>query len=247
MNSQMIKRHTKAGIYIHWFNAACWLLLLITGLGLIENPDLQPLGQWYPDTLRAIFGGGAGLLWVHITLALIWLAGWGLFFLLYANRFVVPFLVSAFTLNPKRDIQWMVKKNFQMILGYKMMGRLVKPLGWDAAMPDQEYYNAGQKVAAQVMVLGGLVLAVTGLILFASTFIIDAPNVVWVQWSITIHYIAAGLTFAILLVHAYMAAISKEERPAFWSMFNGEVPAAYAEHHHKLWYDKVKVSNNKAE
>lgn len=247
MNNSMIKRHTKAGIFMHWFNAGCWFFLLITGLGLLENPDLQPLGQWYPKALRAVFGGGVGLLWAHIVVALAWLVVWIGYFLRFAGSYAVPFLVSIFTLEPQRDIQWMIKKNFQMTLGYKMMARLVKPLGWDGDLPEQEYYNAGQKLAAQVMVLGCLVLAVTGLILFASTFLIDAKNVPWVQWSITIHYIAAGVTFAILLVHIYMAAVSKEERPALWSMFNGQVPAEYAEHHHKLWYDKVKVSHKSME
>lgn len=247
MNSPMIRRHTFGGMFMHWFNAACWLLLLATGLGLIQNPDLQPLGQWWPDFMRWVFGGGSVLLWFHVLVALIWMGVWAVYFMRNATRHVGPFLSSIFTLEPKRDIQWMVKKNFQMILGYKAMAKLVKPLGWDGEMPEQEYYNAGQKVAAQVMLGGALVLAVTGIILFASTFVIDAKNILWVQWSITIHYIAAGLTFAILLVHIYMAAISKDERPAFWSMFSGEVPAEYAEHHHKLWYDKVKVKNTVTE
>ncbi len=239
MSSPMIQRHTNTGIFMHWFNAGCWLFLLATGLGLLQNPDLQPLGAWYPGLLRAVFGGGDGLLGAHIAVALLWLAVWAGYYLRFAGRYAVPFLVSIFTLDPRRDLQWIVKKNFQMTLGYKMMARLVRPLGWDGRLPEQEYYNAGQKLAAQVMVLGSLVLAVSGLILAASSWIIDTPNVPWVQWSITIHYLAAGLTFAIVLVHIYMAAIAKEERPALWSMFNGQVPAAYAEHHHKLWYDKL--------
>jgi formate dehydrogenase subunit gamma len=43
-----------------------------------------------------------------------------------------------------------------------------------------------------------------------------------------------------------MAAISPDERPAFFSMFTGTVPEDYAEHHHKLWYDEVKTAERKA-
>ena len=64
---------------------------------------------------------------------------------------------------------------------------------------------------------------------------------VWlVQWSILLHFIAVGLIFAGLLIHIYMAAIAPEERPAFWSMFNGSVPEEYAKHHHALWYNTTK-------
>ncbi|KMY66801.1 cytochrome B6 [Desulfocarbo indianensis] len=245
MNKRMILRHTKGGIFIHWFNAACWFILLFTGLGLIQNPQLQPLGQWYPNALRAVFGGG-GLLIIHLAVAVTWLLVWLVFIIANWSSHVVPFLAQVFTLKPGRDMEWMIKKNLQMTLGYKAMAFFMKPLGLGAKIPDQEYYNAGQKVAAQVMLLGALVLAVTGAIMLRGKYFMTAPlaDIAWVQWAITIHYIAAGVTFGILLVHIFMAAIAKEERPAFWSMFSGEVPEEYARHHHKLWYDEVAIKTS---
>jgi formate dehydrogenase subunit gamma len=50
----------------------------------------------------------------------------------------------------------------------------------------------------------------------------------------------AGVVFAGLLIHIYMAAIAAGELPALISMFTGTVPEKYAEHHHKLWYERVK-------
>ena len=41
-----------------------------------------------------------------------------------------------------------------------------------------------------------------------------------------------------------MASISKDERPAFWSMFTGVVPEHYAKHHHKTWYDRLAGSTD---
>ncbi|MCB2193078.1 MAG: cytochrome b/b6 domain-containing protein [Deltaproteobacteria bacterium] len=236
---KMIPRHTKAGIFIHWFNAACWLFLLITGLALIQNPELNPLGAWYPKAVRAVFGGGANLLVAHWVVALLWLAVWVVYLFWGMNRFVAPFLYSVFTLEPNRDIQWMIKKNLQMILGYKMMAKLVKPLGYDGHLPPQEYYNAGQKVAAQGIIIGALVLVGTGFIMLFSKYFFTAADTWLVQWSITVHFIAAGVTTALLMVHIYMAAISKEERPAFISMFTGKVPEEYAKHHHQLWYEEL--------
>lgn len=236
---KMIPRHTKAGIFIHWFNAACWFFLLFTGLALIQNPELNPLGAWYPKAVRAVFGGGANLLVAHWVVALIWLAVWLVYLFWGLNRFVAPFLNSTFSLEPNRDIQWMIKKNLQMTLGYKMMAKLVKPLGYDGHLPPQEYYNAGQKLAAQGIIMGALVLIGTGFIMLFSKYFLSAADTWLVQWSITVHFIAAGVTTALLILHIYMAAISKDERPAFISMFTGTVPAEYAKHHHQLWYEEL--------
>ena len=245
MNKTMIDRHTKSGIFIHWFNAISWLILLLTGIGLIQNPDLQPLGSWYPNALRAAFGGG-GLLIIHLVVAITWLLVWLVFIIANWSSHIQPFLAQVFTLKPGRDMEWMIKKNLQMTMGYKAMALFTKPLGLGPKIPEQEYYNAGQKVAAQVMILGALVLAVTGIMMLRGKYFMTIPmaDIVWVQWAITIHYIAAGVTFGILLVHIFMAAIAKEERPAFWSMFSGKVPAEYAEHHHKLWYDEVMANTS---
>lgn len=242
MSSRMIRRHRPAAMLIHWFNAVCWFFLLATGLGLIRNPALQPLGQWWPDLIHAIFGGGGALLKAHWIVGLIWAGVWMVFLLAGIARYTLPFLRQMMSYKLPRDIEWMIKKNIQMMLGYRAMARLVKPIGWDGRIPDQGFYNTGQKAAALGMIGGGAVIALTGAVMLASKYVLDPAEVPLVQWSITLHYIAAAVTFGILLVHIYMAAISREERPAFFSMFSGEVPEEYARHHHRLWYDEVKGS-----
>jgi len=89
------------------------------------------------------------------------------------------------------------------------------------------------------MIAGAVVIVITGVIMLMSKVYLGPAEIPLVQWSITIHYIGAAMVFGILLIHIYMAAISREERPAFISMFTGEVPEDYARHHHKLWYEKV--------
>lgn len=239
MSNRMVKRHDTPAILIHWFNAVCWFFLLATGLGLIDNPALQPFVQWWPNLMRDLFGGGAALLKAHWIVGVVWAGVWLIFLVAGIARYTLPFLKQIMTYKIPRDIQWMVKKNMQMTMGYKNMARLVKPIGWDGMIPDQGFYNAGQKAAAAGMIAGAVVIVITGVIMLISKVYLNPAQTPLVQWSITIHYIAAAMTFGILLIHIYMAAISREERPAFISMFTGEVPEEYARHHHKLWYEKV--------
>ena len=110
-------------------------------------------------------------------------------------------------------------------------------LGMKPEIPDQGFYNVGQKLFAIPALFGGMIIAVTGWIMTFSKQ--DLTGVDTVQWSILIHFITVGLVFAGLLIHIYMAAIAKGEWPAFISMFTGKVPADYAEHHHKFWFEEV--------
>ena len=104
-------------------------------------------------------------------------------------------------------------------------------------IPDQGFYNVGQKFFAIPALFGGMIIAVTGWIMTFSMQ--DLTSVDTVQWSILIHFITVGLVFAGLLIHIYMAAIAKGELPALISMFTGKVPADYAKHHHRFWFEEV--------
>jgi len=197
--------------------------------GLIKNEQLNPLGAWLPNALRAMFGGGSAggamLLVIHEVVGVVWLVG--MLCYMGANaRGAVFFLREVFSVRPG-DFVWMVRK----------MGRMT--LGVGGELPPQGYYNMGQKAFAQASVLGGIVIGVTGMVLLASDKIVPASAVTLVGWAVTLHYLAVGLVFAGLLVHIYMAAISPEEKPGFRSMFTGTVPEEYARHHHGLWVDAL--------
>ena len=238
MNEQMIHRHTRLSIFMHWFNAFCWIALLLTGLGLISNPQLNPLGAWWPNLLRSIFGSGENLLAVHQYLGMIW-AGAFLLYVLLMPRETFAFLKEIFRMSPSSDATWLMKMNLKMTMGKKGLKRF----GMTPDMPPQGFYNVGQKLFAQATVIGGIVIVATGMVMFFSTIFLNNPNLA--AWSRVIHYLTVGLVFAGLLVHIFMAAISKEEKPAFKSMFTGEVPADYAKHHHPLWYATVTEKQEK--
>ncbi len=234
MPNLLHKRHDKSDIFIHWFNAACWLLLLLTGVGLIQNPAIDPFGSGYPAALRNLVGGGGTLLLIHEAIGIVWILGF-VFYLLVNFKGARFFLREVFAVSPGRDMLWMLKKMILMTLGPKPL----KMLGMTPDLPDQGYYNMGQKAFAQASVVGGIVIAVTGIVMYLSDRTFGAEATGMVSWAVTLHFIAVGLVFAGLLVHIYMAAISPEERPGFRSMFTGVVPDDYAKHHHRLWWNKI--------
>ncbi|GAB7021984.1 formate dehydrogenase subunit gamma [Salidesulfovibrio brasiliensis] len=235
--ARQFKRHDRSDIFIHWFNAACWLLLLVTGIGLISNPAIDPFGSGYPAALRAMVGGGGNLLVIHEVIGFVWMLGF-IWYLAVNARGSLFFLKEIFIVSPTRDMAWMMKKMVLMTLGPKPL----KMMGVSPELPPQGFYNMGQKAFAQASVAGGVVIAVTGVIMFLSDKTFGQEAVGIVSWAVTLHFIAVGVVFAGLLVHIYMAAISPEERPGFRSMFTGHVPEDYARHHHGLWYEKVKTA-----
>lgn len=237
MNNGMIRRHTRGAIFMHWFNAACWLFLLATGLGLIANPKLSPVGTGWSSWMHGLFVKGEYLLYAHVAVGLLWALVFIVYMVVNPRQHFLRFVREILTISPSRDFKWLFKKMILMTLG----PRFLKKLGMDAGLPDQGFYNVGQKLFAIPAAFGGVIIAATGIIMVLSRF--TAVNTALVLWSIFIHFLVVGLTFAGLLIHVYMAAIASEERPAFFSMFTGNVPASFARHHNRLWYQELTVQD----
>jgi formate dehydrogenase subunit gamma len=237
VTDMQIRRHDRVNIFMHWFNVVCWIFLLLTGLGLIKNQDIQIPGGWLAGFMRNIFGSGEALLAAHVAAGFIWSGVFIIYGIFSFKKNVVPFVREILTVSYPDDLLWLFKKGIQMTMGNSVL----KKLGMDIHLPDQGFYNVGQKLFAIPSLFGGVVIAVTGFIMAASDIWIT--DTVIVQWAILIHYVTVMFVFAGLFIHVFMAGIAAGERPAFISMFTGKVPDKYAEHHHKLWYDKVKDSS----
>jgi len=226
LRAKKIRKHGLANIVTHWFNAVSWFVLLLTGLGILGNPNLRLMPQGYVDFMRNLFGGIGGLVESHKVLGLVWLFVITYNVLLGMRKYFVPFARKRMLLTPD-DIQWLKRKGLQL-------------LGRKVTLPPQDAYNAGQKLYGYVVIAGTVVIGLTGLIMtFSSIF---PPEMRWiVQWARPFHFGAVGVVAAGLIVHVYMAAFFPEEKSAFFSMFHGEVDALYARLHHRKWYDeKVK-------
>ncbi len=229
----MIKRHATIDIFMHWFNAVCWLFLLGTGLGLLENDTLQLFGGHWTRWMRRLFGSGEALLAAHEIVGVLWAGGFFIYGLLRFRKAVWPFTREILTFSIPRDFTWLFKKGILMTLGPKILDRN----GVAPDLPEQGFYNAGQKLFAVPALFGGILLAVSGILMAASKAVITETG--WVQWAILVHFLCAALVSTGLLVHIYMAALAAGERPALLSMFTGKIDEHYARHHHRLWYEQV--------
>jgi formate dehydrogenase subunit gamma len=223
LRAKKIKKHGLANIVTHWFNAFSWLVLLLTGLGILGSPSLRLMPQGYVDFMRNLFGGIGGLVETHKIIGLIWLFVITYNVLLGMRKYFVPFAKKRMLLTSD-DIEWLKRKGLQII------GRKV-------TLPPQDAYNAGQKLYGYVVIAGTVTIGVTGLIMtFSQVF---PPEMRWiVQWARPFHFGAVGMVVAGLIIHVYMAAFFPEEKSAFFSMIHGEVDALYARLHHKKWYDE---------
>lgn len=229
----MIRRHSRYAIFMHWFNAVCWLFLLFSGLALLVNPLVQPVGEWWSALWLWLFGGEHRLLNAHVAVAIIWIAVYLVYLPLRSRKEVIPFLKEIFRLNPVTDTIWCLRKGLRLTIGEKMMRRL----GLNPELPPQGFYNAGQKLAAIAVVACSLLLVATGapMVYFSGT----AGMETLLQWCIVLHFAAAGIMVIVLPIHIYMAAAAPGEGPALHSMFTGYVPEDFVKRHNPLWYKEL--------
>ena len=185
----MIRRHSLSAVCMHWFNAFCWIALLFTGVALLSNPAMQPVGMWWADLWTGVFGA-YGLLVFHLLIGSAWLAVYFLYLIFGLRHDVIPFLKEVFSLSPASDMTWCVRKGMRLVLGEKAM----RSMGLDPALPPQGFYNAGQKLAAVAAVLCSVGLALSGLFLAALALHLVAPGSEdAAQWALFIHLLCAGV------------------------------------------------------
>lgn len=106
----------------------------------------------------------------------------------------------------------------------------------DEAMPPVGRFNAGQKYLFWLMFWGGVVLTLSGLVLWFTDSI---------PWSlrflrylaVLLHPIAALLTIGGFIIHIYMG--TAVVRGGFTSVIRGEVSENWARAHHPLWLARI--------
>ena len=106
----------------------------------------------------------------------------------------------------------------------------------DERLPPIDRFNLGQKYFFWAMLIAGMVLLVSGVILWIPEKI---------PWSlramrsagILLHVAAALVTIGAFIIHVYMG--TAVVRGGFTSIIRGEVSPAWAKMHHRLWYDRV--------
>ncbi len=106
----------------------------------------------------------------------------------------------------------------------------------DELVPKIGKYNAGQKSLFWGFFWCGIVLLLSGIILWFP------QQVPWSlrflrYFAVIVHPVAALLTIALFMIHLYMGLAI--EGGALHSMVRGDVSKAWARAFHRLWYEKV--------
>ena len=216
MSEGRLVKHPLPQRITHWFNAASFLLLWLTGIAVITNSGYQIGPRFYVDAMNDLVGGPQHLLRIHVYIGIVWISVLATSFLLDPHGLSLRFLRD---LKPGRnDFAWLKTR-----LGAELSGDL-------GSLPKQGAYNAGQKLFGVTALVGSTVIAASGIAMWFGL----AGGAVG-RWLVLLHLTTVGIVIAFFFVHFAMAALLKEERPALKSIVRGDVDVEYAEHHHAEW------------
>jgi formate dehydrogenase subunit gamma len=193
----------------HWGHTVTFLALAMTGMVLFF-PFLGPLAQGASGEFTRLLHRAAAIAYGALPLI----------YIILEPRRAWMSLKSVFKVG-RFDIEWV-----KGMIPYYMFGR-------HEAMAPQDRFNTGEKLNAVVIILGSVVFAITGLLMwFGKGFV---PIGVF-QAVVILHDLAMIVTVCMFIVHFYLAVV----HPLMWaglvSMRYGVTSAAYAQEHHALWY-----------
>jgi formate dehydrogenase subunit gamma len=106
----------------------------------------------------------------------------------------------------------------------------------DEKMPPAGRYNAGQKLLFWGFFWCGILLFLSGLVLWFPEYI--PWSLRWLRYiSVIVHASSALLTIGLFLIHVYMGVFA--ERGAIDSVIYGDVTEDFARRYHPGWYKEV--------
>ena len=105
--------------------------------------------------------------------------------------------------------------------------------GNDHDMPEQGKYNGGQKLLFWGLVLGMVLLFVSGLLMWRSWW---TPPIALARAGSVLHAAAAVWLIGLIIMHVYAAIWT---RGTIRAMLYGTVTRAWAKQHHRGWYRQM--------
>lgn len=204
-----IPKYTAMERVFHWGHTVTFLALAMTGM-ILFFPLLRPLAQGEGGYLVRLLHRAMAI--AYGTLPLI--------YIILEPRRAIMSLKSVFKVS-RYDIEWI-----KGMIPYYMFGR-------HEAMAPQDRFNTGEKLNAVVIILGSVVFAITGLLMWFGKGVLPIGAF---QAMVVLHDIAMIVTVCMFIVHFFLAVV----HPLMWaglvSMRFGVTSAAYAQEHHALWY-----------
>jgi len=190
--------------FIHWLTASCFIILALSGLNI-------SFGRWLimplfgAEAFSAMSGYGK---WAHNYLAFPFMFGLVAMFLIWIKD----------NIPGKIDLQW-IKQGGGILANGKH--------------PPAKRFNAGQKGIFWIVIIGGVLMSLSGWYLL---FPYIPGDVTTLQIWTVIHAVIAMLFIAAMLAHIYIGSVGMEG--AFDAMGTGEVDLNWAKEHHALWVEE---------
>ncbi len=227
---RMIYARPAKVIRLHWFNALVWLLLTLSGLGIVRG-DLAFMPQAYSDAVQKMAGGQFNLIAGHSTLGLVWMGVFILFTLFNWKEVVYPFLRKILSVTPKA----LMADATQMAVDIGRLFGLFKSV----RLAPAGRYNGAQRLLGTMILLSGVIIALTGTLMFVlflfTPVFVDAAVF---QWSLVAHGFFVGLVYIGLVAHIYYSVV--EEPEVLESMKSGYLEEEYVRHHSPGWHTELK-------
>lgn len=204
-----VERYRAPTRVLHWVHATAFLALIVTGLFL------------YAPTLRLVTVGGVSQ-FIHRISAVVFIAI-PVIYMITNWKVSWESVGEAFSWS-KRDIGWL-----KAAPTYYFMGD-------ESAMPPQEHMNSGQKLYWLLVLVSGVVFAVTGVSLL---FFKETLPQSMLQLSVFFHDVFFILILSMFFVHLFLSVLHPLMSGVRMSMFTGKVTAHYARSHHAAWYERL--------
>ena len=198
-----LERHPTYTRFLHWTVAIFFFAALLSGLAIYV--------PWTFRWLAPLFGGGAMTRFLHpwfgVGFAIVW-------FFQFLNWRRVMVWTDA-------DSKWL-----------REIGRYAK--NESTLEPDYVgFYNGGQKLQFWEIVIGGLVLLITGLLMWFP----EVSGGFLVAMSYVFHDIFALIMLGGIFIHIYLSTVGQPG--TLHAMTRGVVTRAWAWTHHPAWYREV--------
>lgn len=197
-------RHPVYTRFLHWSVALFFFLALFSGFGIY----LPWLFRWFTP----IFGGGQLSRILHPYFGL----GFVIFFGLQSLNWLAPMAWKA------ADSKW-IRGLRNQVTGKEKM----EP-------PETGFFNAGQKFQFWEIVIGSILLLITGILMWGGAKLFG-------RWTVAVSYAVHDIFALIMLggifVHIYLSTIGQPG--TFQGMTRGAVSEPWAWTFHPAWYKQV--------
>lgn len=209
-----VLKHDEQTRVMHWVHLVCFLLLGLTGMGF----------YWKVALIDNIFGGPANASLVHRWAAVLFTAGPAIYILLNFERFSK--FIDTITSFSKDDFGWL-----------KVMGGYLPFIKADH-VPPQDKYNAGQKILGIMIIVGCLLIILTGFPMWLWRHSVPA---VFLSLCYNVHFWTAIIMILLVGGHFFLAAIHPKSRVEFASMMiDGYIDAEVTAHHNEKWFKELR-------